>query len=332
MKFKEFITEGKRPSLYDVISVLHADCQPFIKEFILPQSGRIDWLYRGSGSYNDEMRRVKVRSNRTPKDMHPEIHNDLDKAFQKRFGFPARSSTSFVTGDYDAADAYGRVYMVFPIGRYKYIWHPRINDLYSEIVRIVPRTYWSKENPWIAKYEIEEINDNKDKYNDLRKQYNSEYGEYGDGQQGRWRYKRKDGSVMDYPRGLNKGEVWDYIKREFERTNTKEDIMYSSLEWIPDMEYSTYYKKNSSKYDNKRGKEMYDRAVLRYKNDIDDIVSGYTNTGIVKAAAGDNEVMIAVPELWVVPAHRDTRLGLQNWFLKNKNTKPTPEAVKEYEK
>lgn len=77
-----------------------------------------------------EWQKFSVRSDRKPRDMPKDLHNLLDKTFLEMFGWKARSEGVFVTsgatweGEKDS--------LFFPIGKFKYIWSPRINDLYME--------------------------------------------------------------------------------------------------------------------------------------------------------------------------------------------------------
>jgi len=67
-------------------------------------------------------------------DMPDNIHKALDIMFNKYYGWKARSNSIFCTGLRSDASEYGeRVYLIFPVGKYKYLYNPYIPDLYIEL-------------------------------------------------------------------------------------------------------------------------------------------------------------------------------------------------------
>jgi len=134
MRLKKYINENKHTlnifSVSDVISVLYDKCQPFIKDITSPKYGAGGLLYSGRrGTENIFI--SDVRKNRKPTDTKINVHNDLDTLFKKKFGWKARSNSIFCTGSAeDAADYGNTVYMIFPIGKYRYLWSDKIDDLF----------------------------------------------------------------------------------------------------------------------------------------------------------------------------------------------------------
>ena len=135
MRLQQFLTEGikkynniKTPEL---ISMVYDKCMPFIKELTTPKfSPADDFLYSGR-HHSTRVFVTDIRSNRTPVDTTMDTHKEVDDLFKKKFGWKARSNAIFCTGDYNFAGSYGEnVYMIFPIGKYKYLWSPEIGDLY----------------------------------------------------------------------------------------------------------------------------------------------------------------------------------------------------------
>jgi hypothetical protein len=155
MKLKNFITESTGIPLVDVVKSIHKDCQPFLKEFIVPMGEKVDFLYSGRLDSGKPFNKETMRTNRPSLDTNDMIHDDLNKAFQKKFGYPARASSMFVTGSMYMALEYGKIYAVFPIGNYKYLWSHEIDDLYNYFNKIVNISKRLKllVNPMIAYYE-----------------------------------------------------------------------------------------------------------------------------------------------------------------------------------
>ena len=132
MRFKHYINErGTELPFNIIIKELYDKCYPFIKEINKQQIKGFIF----SGRENDVIKYTgKVRKNRNPKDSPIKTHNILDKLFKKKFGWKARSNAIFCTGNIHTAAAYGKnVYMIFPIGKYKFLWSPEIDDLYETI-------------------------------------------------------------------------------------------------------------------------------------------------------------------------------------------------------
>jgi len=115
----------------DLINDIHDKCNKFLKLSLgLP-------LYRGKKGYSIEKYKIITsRTDRTPVDMPIEYHELLDEQFESEFGWKARSEGVFATHDFRQANAYGMVYFFFPIGDFKYIWSPKIRDLYIHLDQI----------------------------------------------------------------------------------------------------------------------------------------------------------------------------------------------------
>jgi len=130
MRLQQYINEEQ--SRYDdVVNALKKDCAPFLKE--LKQTGRKEFLLRGHMYASGTITKKKTRNDREPKDMDETTSQYLDNLFKKKFGWYARSSGIFATSKMDDAEEYGKAFLFFPIGKYKYIWSPKIGDLYTKI-------------------------------------------------------------------------------------------------------------------------------------------------------------------------------------------------------
>jgi hypothetical protein len=111
----------------EIKSLLLKNCKPFLRDW----KKRSDNLYLRrvlnqafSGSYIEKT----ARKNRKPRDTHPSIHNYWDKLFQKKFGWKARSEGVFAW--ITPTTTFYRENFFFPIGKYKILYSPNINDLY----------------------------------------------------------------------------------------------------------------------------------------------------------------------------------------------------------
>ena len=128
VKFREYITEEKF-TLDSEIEAISRDCKPFLKSL----KGSTHLLWRGSNKQSKPFEKLKPRSDRRPVDMDPLIHEFLDDEFNRKFGWKARSEGLFCCGGEAATYGYGKATIVFPIGKFKYVWSPSIEDLYSTL-------------------------------------------------------------------------------------------------------------------------------------------------------------------------------------------------------
>ena len=75
-----------------------------------------------------------VRKDREPFSIKQSTHKKLDELFEKYFGWRARSSGLFVTGQSGMAEIYGdSTHLIFPAGCKSYLWSRDIGDLFSDV-------------------------------------------------------------------------------------------------------------------------------------------------------------------------------------------------------
>lgn len=132
MRFYNYINEENINKVREDINKL---CKPYIKNLkkMASRSDNDKFLFSGRKSSASDVIKGKVRQDRRPKDMPLEVHELLDKQFQKEFGIKARSNSLFCTLRVSTAKAYGVPYYIFPIGNYTTIWSNEVNDLFEWI-------------------------------------------------------------------------------------------------------------------------------------------------------------------------------------------------------
>lgn len=148
--FKEFLSEEQQT----IKELIETKCGPYLE-----MSGRKGALIRGMNpeifasarTIRDDGVDVQyversVRKDRSPKDMIKGDHQLLDTWFDKKFGIKARTGALFVFGGSQSglrrAESYGKPYLIFPIGNFKFVWSPKVTDLY---VNIGGKNFSSKE-------------------------------------------------------------------------------------------------------------------------------------------------------------------------------------------
>lgn len=118
MKFKEYLNEAFEFT-DEMIDTIKKDCKPFLKYK--------NFLFRGMSNPNTEMVKKIRRTDRQPLHTDTDLHNIIDNIFLKEWGWKARSQGVFARADYQV-NFYGRKHLVFPIGKFTYLWSKLIFD------------------------------------------------------------------------------------------------------------------------------------------------------------------------------------------------------------
>ena len=128
MRFDNYIKE-EQEWLNDAVDKIQKDCGPWLKQSkLLPG-------YRASrNNMPNYISKVSVRSDRRPLTTPHDIHKIVDDIFNKQYGWRARSNVVCMQGNNSVHMFYGRhVYAVYPIGKFKYLWSTKIQDLTPEL-------------------------------------------------------------------------------------------------------------------------------------------------------------------------------------------------------
>jgi len=143
--FKQFLEE-KENLTFD--GLLRGDCSDFFKRS--QQNGLIVRGMNGAGSLVGNMSlgekfpgvtfnvfKKTVRKERKPMDTAKAIHGIIDDWFEEEMGIRARSQAVFCFGEAGRENAYeyGQVAVILPIGKFTYVWSPKVADLYDDVIR-----------------------------------------------------------------------------------------------------------------------------------------------------------------------------------------------------
>jgi hypothetical protein len=104
-------------------------------QIIILYKNRKKYLYRGLQKTTEDFGTKIPRQNRKPKDTSIGTHEMYDDAFEKRFGWRARSEGVFATASVDIARGYGKASIIFPTNGFKYIWSTSFDDLYTDAIQ-----------------------------------------------------------------------------------------------------------------------------------------------------------------------------------------------------
>ena len=132
MRFKQFITEGA----FDLQKFLN-DTYHFRSQ--LPEQ-TIDAPYRGLWRGVNEKHALdngwKIYSrtrDRSPRDTPFHAHDVMDEALFDIFNWHVRRVGVFCTSYINEAGGYGSAFIIFPIGKFAFIWSPDVKDAFSDL-------------------------------------------------------------------------------------------------------------------------------------------------------------------------------------------------------
>ena len=141
MRFKEFLKEDSFGGMLDgkmikeSFELIKRDCQPYLQQnkspiWLTPLFRGMDQT-RGQASAGDDVFKKQVRlDNRQTTDIPEAISDAMNNWMTTEFGEPFRNAL-FVSGNENMANNYGRIYLVFPIGNFTFLYHDKFKDIYS---------------------------------------------------------------------------------------------------------------------------------------------------------------------------------------------------------
>ena len=148
MRLENYLTEAV-PELIDNIpaarKAIEKDCQKYLKESGGKTFDERNVLFRGKHGWDgNSLWKVRSRGRpRQPKDTPQILHRMANIAFKKEFGWPVRDGVFTTSNSYMASD-YGRVGVFYPIGNYKYVWSPDIDDFYEDVIQSMGITTYKR--------------------------------------------------------------------------------------------------------------------------------------------------------------------------------------------
>ena len=119
--------------LIETADNVHSDCQFFLSQINAGEDQNIAYRGMDKTKYWETPIIIKdVRlEERKPLDSDDATHGFLNTEFTKLYGAPFRSAM-FMTGSARDTLRYGFTFQVFPVGQFKFIWSPTVNDLWVE--------------------------------------------------------------------------------------------------------------------------------------------------------------------------------------------------------
>jgi hypothetical protein len=144
ISFKQFLKLREDGSVAAACAErIFKDCVPYLKQARI----RVDrnnirrstgLLWRGmkglAGDSSNPCMRLAGNRERKPSDTNLALHAILDTHLFKHFGFHYRSKGVFCSNSPVQASGYSSdLYLIFPIGHFKYVWSDTLYDAYAEL-------------------------------------------------------------------------------------------------------------------------------------------------------------------------------------------------------
>ena len=137
MRLQSYITErGTAITRKTIVKQIKQNCQQYLTEF-QTRLKNDRHIYRGTDTSPGMMAKVKTRPNRRPRNTAKDIHKLLNDEGQKRWGFKWRTEGVHTSTDANDAEFYGNIYAFFPVDGYKYVYHPKVYDILSDVSSIL---------------------------------------------------------------------------------------------------------------------------------------------------------------------------------------------------
>jgi hypothetical protein len=138
-------TKGKRSTptsrfqdnlFNEFVPTIRKDCRAFLKE----TKSCKKFLYRAFNpdepEYGFEIR--TPRKDRVPTDTPKRVQMAFDNAYEEVYGWRPRQTGVFCSSDIGGTYGYGWSHYIFPVGKYRYMWHPDVRDFFITQGRIGP--------------------------------------------------------------------------------------------------------------------------------------------------------------------------------------------------
>jgi len=163
MRLSKHITEASEPTIYEALVKLYTKSMPFIKDYIKEMKPNPESFvfYSGRKNKTNPVFEKDIRTDRWSIDTPDDVTDFVDDLFYKKFKVRPRRGGVFTTGRYTMAHGYGHVFGLFPQGKYKFIWSPKIADFFMNVVEsdniisLDPSDFaWPGNYEWNAKKEL----------------------------------------------------------------------------------------------------------------------------------------------------------------------------------
>jgi len=142
-EFDEPRAQERQDVIDELAATILQNCKPYLALTNALSTPVPHWLYRGMSEPPITRMGVgllfphNVRQDRKPRDTPPMIHKMIDDWLAKRFGWHPRSGGLFCSASPSSAQDFGTPCVIFPTGKFDYLWSENIVDMTSQVYGIV---------------------------------------------------------------------------------------------------------------------------------------------------------------------------------------------------
>jgi hypothetical protein len=132
MGFKQFVNEAnytEYTNFDEMVAMIKKDCKPFLKHKTQ--------IWRGMPQLSNlpNMGKRDVRKHRKPLDSS-KTEDILINTFLKKHNLPLRSESMFATSRLKNTQIYGKPYLVFPIGNFRFVYFTEVPDFSQDVFHV----------------------------------------------------------------------------------------------------------------------------------------------------------------------------------------------------
>lgn len=130
MRFKLYLVENEEKlEITDAdINKIRKDCYPYISWQRNQKETKP--LYRGRNKLPNAVNLKTRRKDRKPLNTRRVVSDLFDDMLMEKFGWRPRAEGVFTIGKYSYASLYGTPQLFFPVGKYRYVWNTKYDDLF----------------------------------------------------------------------------------------------------------------------------------------------------------------------------------------------------------
>lgn len=138
--------ERIKPDTLKYLSMIKRDCSEALSEMKKVEQFLFRGIKRPWNPKEDTYEDIPSafvglpRSQRKAKDTKEELSNAFDDLLRQSHFKTLRSNSIFCSGDWNQAEGYGEVYLIFPKNGYSVLWSPKYRDLFGDLFSNIPGT------------------------------------------------------------------------------------------------------------------------------------------------------------------------------------------------
>lgn len=129
MRINEVEPDQRQELAEKLVDYIKENCQPYLKQNPEHATNR---LYRGFNKVDEEYAILNINKRERPMNMPLYLNTIINNSI-KEAGFDfTRDKCIFGTGDYETAEKYGKVNVLYPIDDFKFLWSKSLYDFFMK--------------------------------------------------------------------------------------------------------------------------------------------------------------------------------------------------------